>query len=89
MLRVLVFLVPIAITIYGLIDALMAPSRGIRLLPKALWVFVILVLPLVGAVMWFILGRPLGASMGRGSHRSIGPDDDPGFLASLRDRKPR
>ncbi len=92
------FVIPIAVTVYALIDALLAPGVRIRLLPKAVWVFVIVVLPLVGAVLWFGLGRPLrgsgggsGSGSGPGPGRSgvIGPDDDPGFLRSLRDRKPR
>jgi len=94
MLRLLVFVIPIAVTVYALIDALLAPGARIRLLPKAVWGFVIVVLPLVGAVLWFGLGRPLrgsGGGSGPGPGRSgvIGPDDDPGFLRSLKDRKPR
>lgn len=87
------FVVPIAVTVYALIDALLAPGAGVRLFPKALWVFVIVVLPLIGAVLWFGLGRPLRTAGGFGSGnapgRAIGPDDDPGFLRSLKNRKPR
>jgi Phospholipase_D-nuclease N-terminal len=69
--------------------------REIRGLPRWAWVLVILLVPLGGPVAWFTLGRP---------HRRIvpetgwrppppprpkAPDDDPDFLRSLDDRKPR
>ncbi len=95
MLRVLMILIPVAVTVYALIDAIMAPRAAVRLMPKWTWIFVIVLLWLGGAVLWFFLGRPRVRKSGANSQkrprpqrRPMGPDDDPDFLWSLKDRKP-
>ncbi len=91
MLRVILILIPVAVTIYALIDAITAPRDEIRSLPKWLWIFMIIVLFFGGAVLWFFFGRPNKASReggsggggGGGTPRPQGPDDDPDFLSKL------
>ena len=89
MLRVILILIPIAITVYALIDAISAPRDDVRSLPKALWIFLIIILWIGGAVLWFFFGRPQGSKgtdgggRGGGQSRPQGPDDDPDFLADL------
>ena len=39
-------------------DSISAPRERIRLLPKPVWVIVIVVLNIVGTVLWFTVGRP-------------------------------
>ncbi len=56
--RFLLFAVPFVIMIYALIDALMTPSNQARSLPKLLWLLLIVVVPLLGALAWLFLGRP-------------------------------
>jgi Phospholipase_D-nuclease N-terminal len=68
-------------------------KRTIRRLPRALWVLVIVLVPLVGPVAWFGLGRPRKPLRLRPGWRvTVGlpdqprtpaPDDDPDFLRSL------
>jgi hypothetical protein len=68
-------------------------KRTIRRLPRALWVLVIVLVPLIGPVAWFVLGRPRKPlSTGSGWRVKAGlpeqprppaPDDDPDFLRSL------
>ena len=53
-----------------------------RALPKPVWILVIL-LPVVGALLWIILGKERG-SRGREARPVVAPDDDPQFLANLR-----
>lgn len=55
--RVLLFLVAVAVVIWALIEAIQADSRAIRVLPKAIWVVIIIFVPF-GALAWFIFGRP-------------------------------
>jgi hypothetical protein len=80
-------LVALAVTIYALIECVRTPSSEVRSLPKAGWVAAIILLPLIGAGLWFWLGRPTAVSderpaqTGRGSTGA--PDDDPEFLRNL------
>lgn len=53
--------VMLAVWIYALVDVISTESFLCRGLPKMGWLFLVLVLPDIGAIAWFILGRPLGA----------------------------
>jgi hypothetical protein len=87
--RFILILIPVAITVYALIDAITAPRDDVRSLPKALWIFLIVILWIGGAVLWFFFGRPQrskggdSGGGGGGQLRPQGPDDDPDFLADL------
>lgn len=96
MLRLILIIVPLAVTIYGLIDAIMTPRDQVRNLPKWLWILLIVVLWVGGAIVWLFLGRPLrGKRSGRTDpggtyrrdNRPMGPDDDPNFIADLNRNK--
>lgn len=70
----------VAFTVYTLIDCAWMPRVRVRALNKALWLVVILVLPVVGAVLWYLLGRaPARAAV---APRYRGPDDDPDFTGA-------
>ncbi|WP_287931809.1 PLDc N-terminal domain-containing protein [Arthrobacter sp.] len=88
----------VVLFIYGLIDCIRSESGDVRSLPKPAWIIVILLLPLVGVLLWFFLGRPRYAEAGsqagpasapRGPSFSgrasqfRAPDDDPDFLRNL------
>jgi len=75
----------VALSIYAAIDALMTDKRRTRGLPKALWVLVILVLPVIGAVLWLTLGKDRGKR--KPVMRQTAPDDDPDFLRRLGSEK--
>jgi hypothetical protein len=88
MIRVLPWLLSIALTVYAVVDCVQTDEQRIRNLPKLLWLLLILLFPLVGPIAWFIAGRPQRGSAGdRGrTHRPPpprGPDDDPDFLRRL------
>jgi hypothetical protein len=55
-------------------------------MPKPLWLLVLILLPVLGGVLWFVIGR------GPARRRYLGPDDDPRFLgrrdASAKPRGP-
>lgn len=86
MVRWLIFGVVIAavVVIFTLVDCALTPRTRIRALPKALWLIVIVILPIVGSLLWYSVGRISARTRGR----SIAPDDDPDFLRSLRDDSP-
>ncbi|MHB1170974.1 MAG: PLDc N-terminal domain-containing protein [Lacisediminihabitans sp.] len=78
-------LVAVAFTIYAAIDCLMTDGSRARGIPKPLWILVILFIPIIGAVLWFTLGKD--RSTGRGQVRQLAPDDDPAFLKQLGQEK--
>ena len=87
MVKVLLFLIPIALTIYAVIDAIQTEDSKVQYLPKLIWLVLILLFTPVGAIAWLITGRQRGPRTGRkgSTYPSAprGPDDDPDFLRSL------
>lgn len=88
MLRVLPYIIVLALWLYGMVDCALSDRRGVRGgLSKTVW-FLITVLPAVGTALWFVFGRPrsstppppAGTQRGR---RPVAPDDDPDFLRGL------
>lgn len=80
--QVLLVLAAIGVAIYAGIDCLRSDDAELRGLPKPLWLLVILAIPLLGGVLWIVLGRqPVQGS--RRPRRTVAPDDDPDFLRSL------
>ncbi|PAZ15820.1 hypothetical protein CLM62_11780 [Streptomyces sp. SA15] len=99
MLRVLMFLVPLALSIYAFIDCISTKDEDVQHIPKPLWALLVLLFPLVGSISWLIAGKkrhPATASgalgsvgtpwnRGGGGRQWVAPDDNPEFLKSLRD----
>ena len=92
MIRLLPWLLTLAVTVYAVVDCIQTDDNQVRGLPKLLWLLLILLFPIVGSIAWFIAGRPQRGTAGRGptgrgpSHRPPpprGPDDDPDFLRRL------
>ncbi|MFJ8463230.1 PLD nuclease N-terminal domain-containing protein [Streptomyces swartbergensis] len=95
MLRVLMFLVPLALSVYAFIDCISTKDDDIRHMPKPLWAILVLLFPLVGSISWLIAGKKRspaaeGWSGVRGGGRPrqwVAPDDNPDFLKSLDEDK--
>jgi hypothetical protein len=51
-------LIDLALLVVALIDCLSAEEYAIRALPRIAWVFLILVFSPIGAIAWFVAGRP-------------------------------
>ncbi|MYU23780.1 PLD nuclease N-terminal domain-containing protein [Streptomyces sp. SID8352] len=89
MLRVLMFLVPLAMSVYAFIDCISTKDEDIRHMPKPLWAILVLLFPLVGSLSWLIAGKKRHPGAGSpwqpgGSRRRwVAPDDNPEFLKSL------
>lgn len=67
--------------IYCLVEVAQAKSDAVRLLPRWLWVVLIIALPGLGALGWLVLGRP--TRVRPPERRPPAPDDDPDFLRGL------
>jgi hypothetical protein len=93
-LRGLPVLIEIGLFVFCLIDAIQTPAEDARNLAKGLWILLIVVVPIVGSVAWLVAGRPqrTGRSFAtpgfpeyeRVRRGPLAPDDDPAFLATLR-----
>lgn len=45
-----------------LIDVICADEHRVRHLPKIAWLIIVILLPLLGSVLWLLVGRPAGGS---------------------------
>jgi hypothetical protein len=54
-------LLDLALLVFALIDCLSAEESQVRALPRIAWVFLILLFSPIGAIAWFIAGRPARA----------------------------
>ncbi|AXE87820.1 PLD nuclease N-terminal domain-containing protein [Streptomyces sp. Go-475] len=87
MLRVLMFLVPLALSVYAFIDCISTKDDDIRHMPKPLWAILVLLFPLVGSISWLIAGKKRSAAGRPRPGQWVAPDDNPEFLKSLDDEK--
>ena len=81
MLRVLLYVIPVALIIYSIADIARTDESQIKNLPKWAWLLICLFTGFIGPIAWLIAGkvrhrRPKG-------NGPKGPDDDPDFLKGL------
>ena len=72
----------IAFTIYALVDVAMTQAPRIRAFPKAVWIALIVVLPVIGPVLWLLIGKSK-PSRSKPTNTREAPDDDPSFLGTI------
>lgn len=82
MTRLLIVLVVVAVafTVYTLVDVLLTERARVRAFPKPVWAVGVVLLPVIGGVLWLVVGK---ARRTGGGARPIAPDDDPAFLNTL------
>ena len=69
-------IVALVFTIFAVVDCALTERPRVRALPKPLWLVLVVLLPPIGALLWFLIGRaPLSTTRGR----HLPPDDDPDF----------
>jgi hypothetical protein len=86
--RVLPIVVAIALLVYALIDCLQTDSARFRSLNRVAWIAIIVVVPLIGPILWLVIGKNRARPQRRPTAppaRPLAPDDDPEFLRHLRD----
>lgn len=69
--------IAVAFTLYALVDAAMTDGSRARGVAKPVWVVLIVLLPVIGAILWFSIGK--GAPGAPKPVRRTTPDDDPRF----------
>jgi hypothetical protein len=78
-------LLTLVLFVVALIDIILRDGSQVKHLPKFAWIIIVILLPLIGSLLWFALGREYqGASGGgpfsgraRPSHRTVEPFPEP------------
>ena len=78
----LVYVLPIALTIYAIADISRTDDSNIKLLPKWAWVLISIFVGIIGPLAWLIAGKNRYRRPQR-KNGPKGPDDDPDFLKGL------
>ena len=83
--RLLLTVASLALSFYAFFDCARSVQEEVRKLPKWAWLLIIFLFSSVGAIFWFLIGKPRGnPGNGRGGRgKIIPPDDDPDFLRKL------
>lgn len=79
--RVLLIIAAVLLTIYCVVEVAQAKGYQVRAMPRWLWAFAVICVPVIGPVGWLLLGRP---SNRRQRPQGKAPDDDDDFLRGLR-----
>jgi hypothetical protein len=86
--RVVLAVAVLVIFVYGLVDVIRTDGRLTRGISKPAWIVVMIVLPVLGAILWLLIGRPRGTAPVRPAYsHPTAPDDDPDFLRNLEMRR--
>ena len=86
MVRVLfMYVLPIALVIYSIVDISQTDESNIKILPKWAWLLIALFTVPIGPIAWLIAGkdRRRRPPKGKNTGGPKGPDDDPDFLRGL------
>lgn len=67
--------------VFSIVDCAVQPATRHRGVPKGAWIAIVVLIPVLGGILWFVLGRRRGST--QGGSRMVAPDDDPQFLQSI------
>ncbi len=68
--------------IFSVVDCAVQPPTRHRGVPKGAWLAIVILIPALGGILWFVIGR---SRFGRGSSPlTRAPEDDPDFLRRVR-----
>ncbi|MFE8884323.1 PLDc N-terminal domain-containing protein [Pseudarthrobacter enclensis] len=87
LLRVALAVAVLVIFVYGLVDVIRTDGRLTRGISKPAWIVVMIILPVLGAILWLLIGRPRQAAPQQSYRHPAAPDDDPEFLRNLEVRR--
>jgi hypothetical protein len=72
-------LVAVVFWVYTIVDCALQPPTRHRGVSKGVWIVIVILLPVVGGILWFVTGR--GRRQTVAPRRA--PDDDPQFLQTI------
>ncbi|MCK6080171.1 PLD nuclease N-terminal domain-containing protein [Microbacterium sp. EYE_5] len=69
-----------AFWVYSIVDCALQPPTRHRGVSKPIWILIVILLPVVGGILWFVIGRSR-----RSTSRVMfqAPDDNPEFLGRI------
>ncbi|HEY5231629.1 MAG TPA: PLD nuclease N-terminal domain-containing protein [Galbitalea sp.] len=82
-LDIILALIELGLLIFCLVDAISIYESRIKTLNKMAWVFIIILLPVLGPILWLTIGKDRSANRPAERARDarpLAPDDDPAFL---------
>lgn len=65
-------MITIALMVFALVDIIRRDDSQVRFMPKFVWLLLVILLPLIGSVLWFAIGREYpegGIRLGRPARR--------------------
>ena len=63
---VLLSLITFVVLLAALIDIITKTDGQVKHLPKMVWIIIVILLPLIGSILWFAIGREYAAPVDRG-----------------------
>lgn len=72
-------LVATAFWVFTIVDCAVQPPTRHRGVSKPVWILIVVLLPVLGGILWLIVGRARGSAIA--ARRA--PDDDPEFLGRI------
>lgn len=72
-------LVGTAFWVYAIVDCAVQPATRARGVSKAAWIAIVVLLPVLGGLLWFAVGRTRRSA----APARRAPDDDPEFLGRI------
>jgi len=69
-------LITIALMVFALVDIIRRDDAQVRFMPKFVWLLLVVLLPFLGSVLWFAIGREYpegGIRIGRPARRERAP----------------
>ncbi|WP_243229759.1 PLD nuclease N-terminal domain-containing protein [Microbacterium sp. CIAB417] len=67
--------------VFSIVDCAVQPATRHRGVSKGVWIAIVVLIPVIGGILWFTIGRFRAG--GGGGSRTVAPDDDPEFLRSI------
>ncbi len=78
---VLLSVVTFVVLLAALIDIITKTDGQVKHVPKMVWIIIVILLPLIGSILWFAIGREYAAPVDRGgfadAHRRAWPASGP------------
>ena len=71
--------VAVAFWVFTIVDCAVQPPNRHRGVSKPVWIFIVVLLPVLGGILWLIVGRMRASTVA--ARRA--PDDDPEFLGRI------
>lgn len=78
-----VVVIAVVVTVYAVVDCAMSDGSKSRVFRKSTWLVVILLVPIVGPLLWILVGRGILLKPAPAAAAPAAPDDDETFLRSI------